>query len=58
MIEANKKAFRIKSKALERTYKEYKSYKAEFDSYDVNEVSQDKKKTEFYQESKGALEQA
>lgn len=49
MLESNKKTFRIKSKALERTYKEYKIYKAEFDSYDMNEVSQDKKKTEFYQ---------
>lgn len=41
---------------MERTYKEYKLYKAEFDAYDINEVSQDKKKTEFYQESKAALE--
>ena len=57
MLEANKKQFKIKSKAFERTYKDYKYYKAEFEAYDINEVSQDKKKTEFYQESKGALEQ-
>jgi hypothetical protein len=36
MLEANKKTFRIKSKAIERTYKEYKAYKAEFDAYDIN----------------------
>ncbi len=57
MLEANKKSFKIKSKALERTFKDYKYYKSEFDAYNINEVSQDKKKTEFYQESKGALEQ-
>lgn len=56
MLEANKKSFKIKSKALERIFKEYKLYKAEFEAYDINQVSQDKKKTEFYQESKAALE--
>lgn len=45
MLEASKKAFKIKSKALERTFKDYKYYKSEFDAYNINEVSQDKKKT-------------
>ena len=56
MEESSKKSFKIKSKALQRTFKEYHIYKAEFDAYDINQISQDKKKTEFYQESKGALE--
>ena len=41
---------------MERIFKEYKNYKVELEAYDINEVSQDKKKTEFYQESKAALE--
>ena len=52
-----KKAFVIKVRALTRTLKEFKSYKQEVDSYDMNEVSQDKKKSEFYKESKCALEE-
>ncbi len=36
MLEANKKAFRIKFKALDRTLKDYKAYKAELESYDIN----------------------
>mgnify|MGYP000474688422 CR=1 FL=1 len=55
MDASQKKAFSIKVKALTRTLKEYKSYKAEVGTYDLNEVSQDKKKNEFYLESKSAL---
>ena len=51
-----KKAFGIKVRALNRTLKEFKSYKKEVESYDLNEVSQDKKKSEFYKESQSALE--
>jgi hypothetical protein len=40
-----------------RILKEYKNYKSEVDSYDLNVVSQDKKKQEFYLESKSALDQ-
>lgn len=50
-----KKAFSIKVKIVTRILKEYKSYKQELETYDLNEVSQDKKKNEFYLESKGAL---
>jgi hypothetical protein len=56
MDASQKKAFQIKVKALARTLKEYKSYKQELDAYNLNEVSQDKKKHEFYLESKSALE--
>lgn len=51
-----KKSFQVKVRSLGRTLKEYKSYRAEVDAYDLNEVSQDKKKQEFYLESKSALD--
>jgi uncharacterized protein YaaN involved in tellurite resistance len=44
-------------RCLVRILKEYKNYKSEVDSYDLNVVSQDKKKQEFYLESKSALDQ-
>ena len=45
MDEAKKKALKVKIRAVGRTLKEYKSYKSEVESYDMNAVSQDKKKT-------------
>lgn len=57
MDASTKKAFQVKVRCLVRTLKEYKAYKNEVDSYDLNVVSQDKKKQEFYLESKSALEQ-
>ena len=55
MDAAMKKAFTIKVRSLVRTLKEYKSYRNEVEAYDMNQVSQDKKKQEFYNESKEAL---
>ena len=55
MEASKKKAFHIKVKSLLRILKEYKNYKVEVESYDLNVVSQDKKKQEFYQESQSAL---
>lgn len=52
-----KKSFQVKVRCLVRTLKEYKNYKNEVEGYDLNVVSQDKKKQEFYLESKSALEQ-
>lgn len=52
-----KKSFQVKVRSLARTLKEYKLYRTEVDAYDLNEVSQDKKKQEFYLESKSALDQ-
>ena len=52
-----KKAFQVKVRTLARTFKEYKNYKTEVQSYDMNVVSQDKKKQEFYLESKSAFDQ-
>ena len=52
-----KKAFQVKVRTLVRTFKEYKNYKTEVQSYDMNVVSQDKKKQEFYLESKSAFDQ-
>jgi hypothetical protein len=52
-----KKAFQVKVRTLVRTLKEYKNYKAEVEAYDLNVVSQDKKKQEFYLESKSAQDQ-
>lgn len=57
MDASTKKAFQVKVRCLVRTLKEYKAYKNEVDGYDLNVVSQDKKKQEFYLESKSALEQ-
>lgn len=45
MDQQKKKAMIVKIKAVGRTLKEYKSYKSEVESFDMNEVSQDKKKT-------------
>lgn len=56
MDASTKKAFQVKARCLARTLKEYKLYKNEVDGYDLNVVSQDKKKQEFYLESKSALE--
>jgi hypothetical protein len=56
MDASQKKAFSIKVRALTRTLKEYRNYKLELEGYNLNEVSQDKKKHEFYIESKSALE--
>ena len=44
MDASQKKAFQIKVRALTRTLKEYKNYKQELEGYNLNEVSQDKKK--------------
>ena len=44
MDASTKKAFGIKVKALGRTLKEFKAYKKEVGDYDMNEVTQDKKK--------------
>lgn len=52
-----RKAFHVKVGSLVRTLKEFKGYRAELQTYDLNQVSQDKKKQEFYLESKSALEQ-
>lgn len=49
MDASKKKALYIKMKSLQRTYKEYLAYKNQFEAYDINEVSQSKKKTQFYQ---------
>lgn len=43
-----KKAFQVKVRTLFRTLKEYKAYRGEVAAFDLNEVSQDKKKQEFY----------
>jgi hypothetical protein len=48
MDAAQIKAFQVKVKSLGRTLKEYKAYSAEVQAYDLNVVSQDKKKQEFY----------
>ena len=55
MDAGQKKAFHIKVHSVVRTLKEYKSYRTEVESYDMNQVSQDKKKQAFYDESKEAL---
>jgi protein subunit release factor A len=52
-----KKSFQVKVRCLVRMLKEYKNYKNEVNGYDLNVVSQDKKKQEFYLESKSALDQ-
>ena len=39
-----KKTLVVKIKSVDRTYKEYKLYKQEVDNFNINEVSQDKKK--------------
>jgi hypothetical protein len=57
MDAAMMKVFQVKVRALARILKEYKIYKNEVEAYDLNIVSQDKKKQEFYQESKSAFEQ-
>ena len=44
MDASTKKSFNIKVKVLGRTLKEYKAYKKEVEDYDMNQVSQDKKK--------------
>lgn len=51
------KTFQVKVRSLVRILKEYKAYKTEVEAYDMNLVSQDKKKQEFYLESKSALDQ-
>ena len=48
MDASQKKAFVVKVRTLVRMLKEYKSYKTEVGGYNMNEVSQDKKKQEFY----------
>lgn len=52
-----RKAFHVKVGSLVRTLKEFKSYRAELETYNLNELSHDKKKQEFYLESKSALDQ-
>lgn len=52
-----KKNLQVKTKALSRLNREHLSYLEEFQSYDLNLVSQNKRELEFYQESKGALKQ-
>ena len=52
-----KKSVEIKTKALERLFREYKSYSKEVDEYDLTLVGQDKKQSAFYEESKAALSQ-
>lgn len=43
MDESQKKALLVKIKAVARTLKQFKAYKAEVANFDVNVVSQDKK---------------
>ncbi len=52
-----KKTFQVRVRSLARTLKEYKNYKVEVEDYDLAEIANDKKKLEFYQESKSALDQ-
>lgn len=52
-----RKAFQVKVRSLNRILKEYRNYQVEVQAYNLNEVSQDKKKQEFYNESRSALDQ-
>ena len=55
MNQETKKALRVKGGSVNRTLKEYKSYKNELSGFDMSEVGHNKKQTEFYHECKAAL---
>ena len=52
-----RKTFQVKVRSLARILKEFKNYRQELEGYNLTEVSQDKKKEEFYLESKSACDQ-